>query len=155
MRFALLDRIVEVQPGARLRAVKAVSAAEEYLADHFPTFAVLPGVFMLEAMVEAAAWLVRSSLDFAPSLVLLKEAKNITYKSFVRPGDVLEVDVQTRRLEGVESEFSGAGTCGGKEVVRGRFVLSHLTAAARGPGYEDTDRHIVWVMRERFRALQS
>ncbi|MCG3131707.1 MAG: hypothetical protein FLDDKLPJ_02512 [Phycisphaerae bacterium] len=154
MRFALLDRIVEVQPGARLRAVKAVSAAEEYLADHFPTFAVLPGVFMLEAMVEAAAWLVRSSLEFAPSLVLLKEAKNITYKSFVRPGDVLEVDVQVRRLEGAESEFSGAGACGGKEVVRGRFVLSHSMAAARGPGYEDADRHIVSVMRERFRALQ-
>ena len=70
MKFVLLDRIVALSPGERIRAVKAVTATEEYLADHFPSFPVLPGVLMLEALAEAASWLVRVSQDFACSIVL-------------------------------------------------------------------------------------
>ena len=51
MRFHLLDRIVEVRPGEALRAVKNLTLGEEYLADHFPTFPVMPGVLMLETLV--------------------------------------------------------------------------------------------------------
>ena len=53
MRFTLIDRIVELEQGARITAVKSVSLAEEYLRDHFPRFPVLPGVMMLEAMTQA------------------------------------------------------------------------------------------------------
>ena len=56
MRFNLVDRIVEVQPGRSLQAVKNLTLGEEYLADHFPTFPVMPGVLMLETLVEAGAW---------------------------------------------------------------------------------------------------
>ncbi len=98
MKFGLVDRVVEIVPGERIVAVKAVSRAEEYLADHFPTFPVLPGVFMLEALVEAARWLAWVTLDFAPSLILLREAKNVTYKSFVKPGRLLRVEVSCRHL---------------------------------------------------------
>ncbi|MFQ5805392.1 MAG: beta-hydroxyacyl-ACP dehydratase, partial [Phycisphaerae bacterium] len=67
MKFVLVDRISELETGRRIVAHKALSLAEEYLGDHFPTFPVLPGVLMLEAMVQASAWLVREALDFAPS----------------------------------------------------------------------------------------
>ena len=60
MRFILVDRISELEAGRRIVAHKALSLAEEYLADHFPKFPVLPGVLMLEAMVQASAWLARS-----------------------------------------------------------------------------------------------
>ena len=59
MRFVLIDRIVEVRPGQSLVAVKNLSLAEEYLADHFPGFPVMPGVLMLEALTQAGAWLIR------------------------------------------------------------------------------------------------
>ena len=59
MRFHLLDRILEVNKGQSLRAVKNLTLGEEYLADHFPTFPVMPGVLMLQALVEAGAWLLR------------------------------------------------------------------------------------------------
>ncbi|MGW8257129.1 MAG: 3-hydroxyacyl-ACP dehydratase FabZ family protein, partial [Thermoguttaceae bacterium] len=67
MRFSLIDRIVDVELGVRISAVKTLSMAEEYLADHFPHFPVMPGVLMLEAMTQASAWLVRYSEDFAHS----------------------------------------------------------------------------------------
>src|SRR5882724_7129716 len=94
MRFVLIDRIVELQRGKSLVAVKNLSMAEEYLADHFPGFPVMPGVLMLEAMTQAAAWLIRASEDFAHSTVLLKEAKNVKYKNFVEPGQTLTVTVE-------------------------------------------------------------
>ena len=79
MRFLLIDRIVDFQPGARITAVKSLTMAEEYLADHFPNFPVMPGVLMLEAMTQAAAWLIRLSEDFAHSVILLKQAGNVKY----------------------------------------------------------------------------
>jgi len=127
MKFTLIDRIVEFARGERIVAAKAVSLSEEYLADHFPTYPVLPGVLMLEAMVEAARWLVRESREFAPAVILLRSAKNVTYKSFVRPGHVLTVTVTCQRLTESDSEFSGLGECGGIEAVRGRFSLLHVS----------------------------
>jgi len=155
MKFGLIDRIVELTRGEQIVAVKAVSLAEEYLADHFPTFPVLPGVFMLEAMAEAAAWLVRDASDFAPTLVLLREARNVTYKSFVRPGSVLRVEVNCRRLESADSDFDGVGFCEDVEVVRGRFGLRHATLESRGAGLTSTDQLIKKALRERFGMLQG
>ena len=126
MKFGLVDSIVELTRGQRIVAVKAVSLAEEYLADHFPTFHVLPGVLMLQAMVEAATWLVREATEFAPAVILLREAKNVTYKNFVKPGNLLTLEVTCRRLARDGSDFEGIGTCQQAEVVKARFGLRHM-----------------------------
>src|SRR5947209_14531965 len=94
MRFNLVDRILEVEPGRRIRAVKNLTLGEEYLADHFPTFPVMPGVLMLETLVEAAAWLLRISEDFAHSIVVLREARNVKYGNFMEPGRSLLVTAE-------------------------------------------------------------
>ena len=59
MRFHLIDRIDTCEPGKTLTAVKLLALGEEYLADHFPKCPVMPGVLMLQAVVEAASWLWR------------------------------------------------------------------------------------------------
>jgi acyl dehydratase len=56
---------------------------------------------------------------------LLKEAKNVTYKSFVKPGNLLRLEVTCRRLAPEGSEFEGTGLCGQTEMVRARFNLAH------------------------------
>ncbi len=152
MKFCLIDRIVEVTRGERIVAVKAVSLAEEYLADHFPKFPVLPGVLMLEAMAEAATWLVREATDFTACPILLRSVRNVTYKSFVRPGHLLTLDVTCRRLGDDESEFAGVGRCADTEVVRGRFVLTHRMGAAAGDGAASAEASD--VLRARFADLQ-
>ena len=85
MKFVLVDQLVSLEPGKRIVMAKNVSMAEEYLADHFPGFPVLPGVMMLEAAIQAAAWLVRVESNFAHSLVVLKEARGVRYGTFVAP----------------------------------------------------------------------
>src|SRR6516162_10180938 len=94
MRFNLVDRIVEVEPGKRIRVVKNLTLGEEYLADHFPTFPVMPGVLMLQTLVEAGAWLLRVTEDFRYSVIVLREAKNVKYGTFMDPGRPMAVTVE-------------------------------------------------------------
>ena len=77
MKFHLVDRIEALDPPERIVTMKCLSAAEEYLADHFPTFPVMPGVLMLESCVQAAAWLVRLATDWTASIVVLHRARNV------------------------------------------------------------------------------
>lgn len=153
MKFVLIDRIVELESGRRIVAQKALSLAEEYLADHFPTFPVLPGVLMVEALVQACAWVVREHLDFQPSLVLLKEARNVTYKCFLAPGQLLTIEAECKELNPEHSSFAAGGHVDGREIVKGRFLLRHLTLAQQDPGYEDVDRRLREQQRTLFRLL--
>jgi 3-hydroxyacyl-[acyl-carrier-protein] dehydratase len=142
VKFVLVDRIVELEPRQRIVAVKAVSLAEEYLADHFPKFPVLPGVLMVEALVQASAWVVREALDFAPSLVLLKEARNVTYKSFAAPGHVLRLEARCLELTPALSRFDARGECDGREIVKGRLTLRHLNLAETDAGCAELDARL-------------
>lgn len=153
MKFLLVDQISTFEPGRRIVAHKAVTLAEEYLADHFPAFPVLPGVLMVEAMVQAAAWVVRSHLDFRPGLVLLKEARNVTYKSFVTPGQVLTVEAQVVELGADESVFSASGTVDSEPVVKGRLILRHLDLADFGSEFEQAAATLREAQRGQFERL--
>src|SRR5437016_1275206 len=116
MRFNLVDRILEVEPGKSIRVAKNLTLAEEYLADHFPTFPVMPGVLMLETLVEAGAWLLRITDDFRHSVITLKEAKNIRYGNFMQPGKSLVVTVEAVELT-PEATFKGKGEMEGSSCV--------------------------------------
>src|SRR6516164_2287463 len=117
MRFQLVDRILDFEPGKRIRMVKNLTLAEEYLADHFPTFPVMPGVLMLQTLVEAGAWLLRLSEDFRHSVIVLREAKNVKYGNFMEPGKTLVVTAEL--VEKSDSAEPGAATFRGKGECEG------------------------------------
>jgi 3-hydroxyacyl-[acyl-carrier-protein] dehydratase len=154
VKFVLIDRISELESGRRIVAHKALSLAEEYLGDHFPSFPVLPGVLMLEAMVQASAWLVREALDFAPSMVLLKEARNVTYKSFVAPGQVLTIESTCKELGDEQSVFAACGTRDGREMVKGKLTLRHLNLADTDPGLAEIDEKLRAQMRSLYKLIR-
>src|SRR3954470_16909410 len=109
MRFQLIDRILDVEPGKVLHAVKNLTLGEEYLADHFPTFPVMPGVLMLQTLVEAGAWLLRLSEDYRHSVIVLREAKNIKYGTFMEPGNRLNLTVELVERTEQLATFKGKG----------------------------------------------
>src|SRR5215469_13683809 len=148
MRFVLIDRILELNSGQSLVAVKNLSLAEEYLADHFPGFPVMPGVLMLEALTQAGAWLVRDFEDFAHSIVILKQAKTIKYGSFVEPGRQLQLRVELVCHGERESSFKGVGLIDGQEMVKGRFTLMRYNLRERDAELHATDASIVNGLRE-------
>lgn len=95
MHFNLVDRVLE-RSDDRIVTIKHVSSAEEYLQDHFPSFPVLPGVFMLESMVQAARALCEPSGPTGEPKVLGK-VRALKYGRFVRPGSTLKVEVSRRK----------------------------------------------------------
>ena len=149
MRFLLIDRITELVPHKSISAVKNLTLAEEYLADHFPGFPVMPGVLMLEALVQAGGWLIRHSEDFAHSAVLLKEVRAIRYNNFVSPGNTLKVDLTLRKQTGPLWDFNGSGTVNGNSAVSARLTLEAFNLADRNPEFESSDS----TRRETYRNL--
>ena len=118
MRFELIDAVLE-QNDQRVVAIKNVTAAEEYLGDHFPGFPILPGVMMLEAMVQSA----RKLLDDVQGPWVLAEVRSLRYGNMVRPGQQLRLDVQRIKSEGDRYTFQGSGEVEGEQALQGRFVM--------------------------------
>ncbi len=140
MHFTLIDRIVELEPGVRITAVKSLTMAEEYLADHFPRFPVMPGVLMLEAMTQTSAWLVRVSEDFAHSMVVLKQANNVKYGQFVEPGQTLHVTAEIVKSSDRETKLKARGTVDGRTTVGARLVLAKYNLADTVPAHAEIDQ---------------
>jgi len=143
MRFWLLDRICSFEPDTELTAVKNVSLSEEYLADHFPDFPVLPGVFMLEAATQASAWLVRLSENFAHSIVVLHEARAVKYADFVTPGNTLKVQVKKQKSDERFVHFRFEGEVEGRVSVSGRLVLERYNLGDTNPEQADLDARMI------------
>ena len=118
MKFDLVDQILE-QDTHRIVTAKNVTAAEEYLADHFPGFPVLPGVMMLEAMVQAA----RKLLDDAAGPWVVAEVRNVRYGNMVRPGEQLRLTVERTKTDADRHTFKGRGEVNGQTAVQGKFTL--------------------------------
>ncbi len=155
MRFILIDKVVEIENGKRIKAIKSVSLAEEYLSDHFPTFPVLPGVLLLEGLIESASWLVRITENFAHSMVLLEEARNVKYKSFMAPGAQIEYTVEAKTIEENISSFTGAGVSNGEQIVEARFGLRHFNLEERDSALAEVDAKIISEMKKRWDLLKK
>lgn len=154
MKFVLIDKIVSIEADNQITAVKNLSLAEEYLADHFPIFPVLPGVLLLEGLIESGSWLVRKNQDFANSMVLLKEAKNVRYKSFAAPGMQIRYSVKAKKIEENVSSFTGEGTVDGESIVQAKFTLRHFNLAEKDPKMASVDGKVIESMRRRFELLK-
>lgn len=129
MRFLLIDRVQGLTLGKSIAATKSLTLAEEYLADHFPRFPVMPGVLTLQACLEAASWLIRATNGFARNHIELRSLRALKYGQFVEPGDTLEITaVLTSKVpvvttEGTEHAVKLSGAIRGRSVVSGRAVL--------------------------------
>ena len=147
MRFTLLDRVVEIDPGKSITAIKTLSLSEEYLADHFPRFPVMPGVLMLEAMTQAAAWTIRLGEDFAHSIVVLRSARNVKYGDFVEPGRVLTVTAEVLSQDETTTKVKASGSVGDRTSLTARLTLERYNLAERQPHGAAIDARVRAEMR--------
>jgi 3-hydroxyacyl-[acyl-carrier-protein] dehydratase len=156
VKFNLIDR-VEHLSAERIVGVKYVSLAEEYLADHFPTFPVLPGVMMLEAITQAAGWLLHHRSDFAKSMAVLKEARNVKYGTFVAPGQTLRVEVDFNKpTDAGGATFKASGFVGADALaVQARIEIAYFNLADRQPELANLDERLKSHTRTRWAVLQA
>lgn len=138
MRFNLIDRIHHWEAGKSLKASKNLTLGEEYLADHFPTFPVMPGVMMLQAAIEASAWLWRVTSNFEHAVIVMREAKNVKYGTFMQPGFTLELAAELLKSEGDVATFRVKGNvAGGGQTINAQIVLHGYNTPANAPALVD------------------
>ena len=152
VKFNLLDKI-ESLSDERIVASKYVSLAEEYLADHFPTFPVLPGVMMLEAVTQAAGWMLHRRHDFGRSMAFLKEARNVKYGNFVAPGNSLRVVVDLSKLTDAGGVFKATGTVGDAQALSARVEIAYFDLAQKNPELAEVDARLKAHNRQRWELL--
>ena len=110
---------------------------------------------MLEAMTQAAAWLIRASEDFAHSMVLLKEARGVKYGQFVEPGHTLRVTVEIVSQTDRETTVKAKGMVDERSTVQGRLVLERYNLEEKQPEHAMTDALLKKQMRAMFRLLNQ
>ena len=153
MRLTLVDRIVDLEPGKSIRATKCLTMLEDYLQDHFPRFPVMPGVLMLESMYQTAAWLMRATDNFAHSMVLMSEAKNVKYSDFVEPGQTLCLTAEIVKSDDRFATLKCSGTVEDRLAVRGRLVLERFNLVDSNPADSVKDAFAKKKLREKFELL--
>ena len=154
LKFNLIDRIEQISD-ERIVAVKYVSLSEEYLADHFPTFPVLPGVMMLEALTQAATWLLHRRSKFGKSIAVLKEARNVKYGNFVAPGNALRVEVDFFKATDTGAVFKAAGIVNSTQALSARIELSYFNLAEKQPELAALDQILIDHTKARWSVLHT
>jgi 3-hydroxyacyl-[acyl-carrier-protein] dehydratase len=118
MRWRLVDRILEIEDGGRIRGVKTVAMSEDVLEHHFPNNPIFPGVLLLEALVQLAGWQVAVSSELT-QWFLLDRVDRCGFYAPCRPGDQIELTVDPVAIsEPDRAAFRGVGRVdGGKRVA--------------------------------------
>ncbi len=128
MKYCQIDKIIELQPGKLLVGERTMHADEEYLADHFPNFPVMPGVMMLEALHQAAIWLIRTGDSFQSPLVLLRETRAVKFGDFLSPGETLQIHAEAIKENGPMTTVKAVAKKGDRVTVSARLILERCSS---------------------------
>ncbi len=116
--FLFLDKIIEMEKGKRIVALKNLTINEPFFQGHFPDYPVMPGVLMLEAMAQAGAVLLLSELDNPNDYVgFLGGIDKARFKKPARPGDTLLIEVTVDFIRRNVSKVKGKITINGELVA--------------------------------------
>ncbi|MBM5782667.1 MAG: 3-hydroxyacyl-ACP dehydratase FabZ [Pelagibacterales bacterium] len=119
----LVDKVVSVEGGKNIVAIKNVTFNEPHFMGHFPDHPIMPGVLIIEAMAQAAAIMVMQSGDFQPeeNVVYFMSIDGAKFRKPVLPGDVLELHVETIQSRGMVWKLSGVAIVDGQKVSEANF----------------------------------
>lgn len=151
MKYRQIDRITSLEPGKRLTAERTLRAEEEYLHDHFPRFPVMPGVMMLEALHQAAVWMIRTGDNFQSPLVLLRETRSVKFGDFLSPGETLLITVESIKEDGNRTTVKASATKEGRVTVSARLILERCSTG--DPEELGTDVQVRELVESQFREL--
>ena len=130
--FLLVDRVIEIERGKRIVALKNVTINEPFFTGHFPHRPVMPGVLMLEALAQAAALLSFDALGTTAdqnTVYYFAGVDNARFKRPVEPGDQLMLHVTLDRMKAGLFKYSAHATVGGEMVVEAELKCAMRTIA--------------------------
>ncbi len=125
--FLLVDRVLEIEKGKRIRALKNVTINEPFFMGHFPKRPVMPGVLMLEALAQAAAILSFATEDSEPddnTVYYFAAIDGARFKRPVEPGDQLILDVSVDRVKSGIYKVLAKASVGGEVGAEGTLTCT-------------------------------
>lgn len=128
--FLLVDRVIEIEKGKKIQAIKNVSINEPFFTGHFPTRPVMPGVLILEALAQAAGLLSFDMLGVTPdanTIFYFVGVDGARFKRPVEPGDQLILDVELDRIRGGIYKFKGVASVAGNMACEAEIMCTMRT----------------------------
>ena len=122
--FLLVDRVLEVEPGRRIVAVKNVTINEPFFAGHFPGRPVMPGVLIVEAMAQTGAVAVLSEEENRGRIALFAGIDDTRFKRIVEPGDELQLECTLEQVRGSIGKGKARATVDGQLAARGTLTFA-------------------------------
>jgi len=123
----LVDRVLEIEKGVRIKALKNVSVNEPYFSGHFPSRPVMPGVLMLEALAQAAALLAFDTMGETPdenTVYYFAGIDGARFKRPVEPGDQLILEVELDRMKAGVLKFKARAKVGEEIAVEAELMCT-------------------------------
>ena len=130
--FLLVDRVLEVEKGKSIKALKNVTINEPFFVGHFPHRPVMPGVLMLEAMAQVAALFAFDTLGVTPdnkTIYYFAGIDGARFKRPVEPGDQLVMDVTLERMKAGIFKFKGTTRVGTEIACEAELMCTMRTIA--------------------------
>src|SRR6516165_8479675 len=125
MRWIWIDRFLEFHSGRSARAVKNLSRAEDFFADHFPGYPVMPAALILEGLAQTGGILVGEANQFKEKVVLAKIPKAIFHREMLA-GEQLIYDVEILHLRPEGAAVAGKVTVKGQMTAEAEIFFAHL-----------------------------
>lgn len=126
--FLLIDRVISIEKGKRITALKNVTINEPFFNGHFPTEPVMPGVLIIEALAQTAAVLAYESIIATDAskqrIVYLAGVDNARFKKMVVPGDQLILTVEVDRIMRNIGKFKCCATVDGKLATEATILAA-------------------------------
>ena len=124
----MLDRLTEIEAHRRAVGIKLVTINEPFFQGHFPNDPIVPGVFIIEAMAQAAAAMVMASMgaEHEGSRVYFMGIEGARFRRPVRPGDELRLEVEVQAKKMMIWKFTGAATVKGESAADAHFVAKMM-----------------------------
>lgn len=130
--FLLVDRVLEIDRGQRIRALKNVTINEHFFCGHFPQRPVMPGVLILEALAQTAALLAFDSMEEKQDGHMVYYFAGIDgarFKRVVEPGDQLILEVEVDRIKAGIHKFNARGKVAGELACEAQLMCTMRTIA--------------------------
>ncbi|MBT7734779.1 MAG: bifunctional UDP-3-O-[3-hydroxymyristoyl] N-acetylglucosamine deacetylase/3-hydroxyacyl-ACP dehydratase [Verrucomicrobia bacterium] len=121
--FLMVDRVTRID-GNQITAEKNVTINEPYFQGHFPGHPIMPGVLQLEAMAQVAGILTLKQADNAGKIAYFMAAEKVKWRKPVKPGDVLQIDIELLRARGKVAKAKGVCTVRGEVVSEAEITFT-------------------------------
>ncbi|HLS20038.1 MAG TPA: 3-hydroxyacyl-ACP dehydratase FabZ [Bacillota bacterium] len=122
--FLLVDKILEIEEGKRVVGLKNVTINEPFFQGHFPEYAVMPGVLIIEALAQVGAIAVLGMEENEGKLGFLAGIDKARFKRQVRPGDQLTLEVEIIRMRGPIGKGKGVAKVDGKVACEAEIMFA-------------------------------